>query len=707
MRKPKIGFAFKSSLAVSLVVLSISFVVTYFVLDFLYSLIQTRIINTLKVINKGFKEDYYDYEVLAIREYGEKIISENLDEYENFVDVIEPSLIGFAEDYDIWQTKSPEEFSEFVAGVFYWDGSVVHSRDPSFQDSKFIEFLKKLNLRVGEEDVYIDYERSSGTYLFKLRKGVIGCRVYPEIYNRVWLRSILKEAKIDFYGAISPKNGDLRTNFFEIINEVDEVGIKPEEVYGDLIRKVKNKSFDIVGGVKGGFMEFLIVHDYGQFIFNGVIEVPLRYILPIGIVEMSILVSLPIVLVLFILVLFFTNRVIGRIRALSEKMAELGRSGGDLSYRIEMEVGVREVREVAENINEFLSTVEDIVRRSKGTFKDAEENMRFLSELGDEVVRIKEIVAEQGEVRQMMEEISAMSSEIGTIVEEMLRSFEGIRSNIERQYSMIEEMSGMVEETIMTVNNIGKRVGKVNEVLLSLRDEALRSSAIVRKNVEEVRDVDMFLKNVLEVVDVIKGISSKIEVLSMNAGIEAAHAGEAGRGFAVVAEEMGNLAEDSRRRAVEIERMVRDVITKVKEGMEGVEENGERFVRIAEGVKEVSVFVSEINASMIEVEKTNKVVMGVISNLASYSESIKVAMVEGKSGMEEIVKAVYEVNDATNSLNESFGKVYSVMTNAVDILGRASEKLPIIVNSIKTLSVELNKFKVKEIGSAKGITLAE
>ena len=45
----------------------------------------------------------------------------------------------------------------------------------------------------------------------------------------------------------------------------------------------------------------------------------------------------------------------------------------------------------------------------------------------------------------------------------------------------------------------------------------------------------------------IKRIASQINIISLNASIEAARAGKAGRAFAVVAEEIGNLANNSKR----------------------------------------------------------------------------------------------------------------------------------------------------------------
>jgi methyl-accepting chemotaxis protein len=284
-----------------------------------------------------------------------------------------------------------------------------------------------------------------------------------------------------------------------------------------------------------------------------------------------------------------------------------------------------------------------------------------------------------------------------------------VAGSVERQYGQIEGISSMTEEAVMTLGNVVKRVNKVDEVLKGLRDEALRSSGEVRKVVEEARSIGGILGNVVEMIGVIKEIADRIEVLSMNAGIEAAHAGEYGRGFAVVADEMGNLAEDSRKKAMEVEEVVKRTIDRVRMVFERVEESGEVFMKLSERVREVSVFVDEVNAAMMEVSKGNEEVLRGISNLVNYSESIKVAVMEGKSGVEEIMKVVYEVRDATSNLSENFGELYDVLKGAINDLVRVSRDLPELIEGIRKVKAELDKFKVSshKSGKVKSITVVE
>lgn len=67
------------------------------------------------------------------------------------------------------------------------------------------------------------------------------------------------------------------------------------------------------------------------------------------------------------------------------------------------------------------------------------------------------------------------------------------------------------------------------------------------------------------IISTINGISEQTNLLALNAAIEAARAGEVGRGFAVVADEVRNLAANSRSASNEIDKLVKETVSKINE----------------------------------------------------------------------------------------------------------------------------------------------
>ena len=86
----------------------------------------------------------------------------------------------------------------------------------------------------------------------------------------------------------------------------------------------------------------------------------------------------------------------------------------------------------------------------------------------------------------------------------------------------------------------------------------------------------------------------------MNAGVEAARAGDAGKGFAVVASEVRALAQRSAEAAKEIKTLIGASTQQVGQGVHLVGETGEALQRIVGRVAEIDGLVSEIAASAQE-----------------------------------------------------------------------------------------------------------
>ncbi|MFT9014585.1 MAG: methyl-accepting chemotaxis protein [Acetobacter sp.] len=100
-----------------------------------------------------------------------------------------------------------------------------------------------------------------------------------------------------------------------------------------------------------------------------------------------------------------------------------------------------------------------------------------------------------------------------------------------------------------------------------------------------------------EIISVIDGIAFQTNVLALNAGVEAARAGDAGRGFAVVAQEVRSLAEQSAKSASEIKRLISLSAVQVGKGVELVQQTGHYLHEFAGSTQNIATRVEEISVS--------------------------------------------------------------------------------------------------------------
>ncbi|HAG91922.1 MAG TPA: hypothetical protein DCL41_08625, partial [Bdellovibrionales bacterium] len=156
---------------------------------------------------------------------------------------------------------------------------------------------------------------------------------------------------------------------------------------------------------------------------------------------------------------------------------------------------------------------------------------------------------------------------------------------------------------------------------------------------------------------------------------EAARAGEHGKGFAVVAEEVGNLAEMSGNAAEEISSMLDASISKVEQIAIDTKNAVEGLIQQGKSRVDSGVHVAEQCAVVL------KEIVQNVSAVSSLSQEISQASKEQALGVQEINKAMTQLEEVTQK-NNSVSNSTSASAGQLSAQARAMKEA---VNDLQNL----------------------
>jgi len=274
---------------------------------------------------------------------------------------------------------------------------------------------------------------------------------------------------------------------------------------------------------------------------------------------------------------------------------------GDLTQRIDLAGKEGFMRNVSEGINNFAETCDaglsdvasmlgslangDLTQRITneyhGTFDELKQNSNATADKLSEVMT--SIVMGAGEVSNASTEIASGSADLSQRTEE--------------QASSLEETAASMEEMESAVKTNADNAQEANKQGTNARNVAEKGGEVVDQAVSAMSRIEEQSQKISDIIVVIDEIAFQTNLLALNAAVEAARAGDAGKGFAVVASEVRALAQRSSEAAKDIKGLIVDSNTQVKDGVELVNQAGERLNEIVDSIKTVTDLMSEISSA--------------------------------------------------------------------------------------------------------------
>ena len=344
-----------------------------------------------------------------------------------------------------------------------------------------------------------------------------------------------------------------------------------------------------------------------------------------------IIVGIICIMVLCVLVERMTNVVVKPVKNMTKAITQM--ASGDFTVSVNVK-GNDEIAVMGQSIQKFIQAMRQMI-----------------AQIGDVSVRLKEQAVSSknvsGEMNTAADIQSKSMRELNDTVDQLSVSVNEIAENV-------TQLAGVAAETKNDGDSVDIKMRETVEVSEKGRmdmehvSEALNNIELSIRSLEEaVNKVGSASKEIVDIIKLIGDIADETNLLSLNASIEAARAGEAGRGFAVVADQIGKLAADSAKSAVNTRDLIDKTLVEIEKGntitrttadaFNQIIADMESFAEIAQNTMEKANSQAE---SLEQIGQGIEQLSGVVQGNAASSEentAISINLAEGAAKMRDRV----------------------------------------------------------------------
>lgn len=274
------------------------------------------------------------------------------------------------------------------------------------------------------------------------------------------------------------------------------------------------------------------------------------------------------------------------------------------------------------------------------------------------------------QVRRQLERIVNVIENNGILVTtsstQIAASSHQLEASITEQSASTAEITATAKEIAVTAEELTQTATAV----VALSEKTATTASSGQQDLEEMAltmqllveatatissklgQIDSKANNINAVVTTIAKVADQTNLLSLNAAIEAEKAGEYGAGFSVVAREIRRLADQTAIATLDIENIVKEMLSSVSTGVMEMDKFSQTVEKNASNISEISQQMTQIIQQVQSLVPRFERVRAGMQAQADGAQQIRTAMEQLNDGSQQTAESVRDTHQAISQLGE-------------------------------------------------------
>lgn len=290
-----------------------------------------------------------------------------------------------------------------------------------------------------------------------------------------------------------------------------------------------------------------------------------------------------------------------------------------------------------------------------------------VGELARSFTRLTESLRDQiGNITEGVGVVSAAAAQISSSTTQLAATSAETAAAVSETTTTVEELRQtalVASQKAKTVSESSQRAAQVALTGRRSVDDTVAEMNRIREQMESIAERMVRLneqsQSIGQIVSTVEDLATQSNMLAVNAGIEAAKAGEHGRGFAVVAQEVRNLAEQSRQATLQVMAILQEIQKATNAAMLATEQGGKRVEagatqasQAGQSIQALSSSVSDSAAAASQIAASSQQQLVGVDQVVSSMEGVKQASLQNADGAKQLEAAARNLKDLGERLSK-------------------------------------------------------